>query len=98
MTQDIDKLLTALAAYESKCGIPLESILDSLWYDYSCRTPIDDGQLRASEAKLSPVFGELSPDASDSLSDLIANLLTAYQRAAYLDGMRTGVHLFQELT
>ena len=93
-----EKLLTAIAAYESKCGITEpESILEDLWYDYSCRNPVDDGQIRAAEAKLSPVFAELSLEASDCLSDLIVELLTAYQRAAYLEGLRTGVHMIQEM-
>ncbi len=92
-------LLTALAHYEAKCGIdPSNSILDALWYDYSCRNPVDDGQIRAAEAKLSPIFAELSLESSDSLFDLIVELLTVYQRAAYLEGLRTGVHLILELT
>ena len=92
------QLLTAIAAYEAKCGIAgPESILEDLWYDYSCANPVDDGQVRAAEAKLSPIFESLSLEASDSLSDLIVDLLTAYQRAAYLEGLRTGVHFVQEL-
>ena len=93
------KLLTAIAAYEAKCGTDApDSILEALWYDYSCANPVDDGQVRASEKKLSPVFSELSVEASDCLSDLIVELLTVYQRAAYLEGLRTGVHLILELT
>ena len=92
------KLLTAIAAYESKCGITEpDSILEALWYEYSCRSPIDDGQIRQAEKNLSPVFEALSMEASDRLFDQIVELLNAYQRSAYLDGLRIGVHLFQEL-
>ena len=98
MTPYTQKLQTAIAAYESKCGITEpESILEGLWYDYSCRNPVDDGQIRAAEAKLSPVFEELSLESSDSLFDLIVEVLSAHQRAAYLEGLRTGVHLLSEL-
>ena len=94
-----EKLLSAIAAYEAKCGITApESILEFLWYDYSCRNPVDDGKLRQTEVKLSPVFAELSVEASDCLTDQIVDLLNAYQRAAYLEGLRTGVHLLQELS
>ena len=97
MTQYTENLLTAIAAYESQCGIAEpESILEGLWYDYSCRNPVDDGQLRAAESKLSPVFAELSLESSDSLFDLIVEVLNAHQRAAYLEGLRTGVHLMLE--
>lgn len=93
------KLLSAIAAYESKCGISTPvSVLESLWYDYSCRNPVDDGKLRQAEEKLSPVFAELSVEASDCLTDQIVDLLTAYQRAAYLEGLCTGAHLLRELT
>ena len=93
------KLLDSIASYERKCGIPNpESILETLWYDYTCRNPVDDGLIRQAEKKLSPVFEELSLEASDCLSDQIVELLNAYQRAAYLDGLRTGVHLILEAT
>ena len=93
------KLLNAIADYESKCGIsPSSSILDALWYNYSCRNPIDDGRLRQAEQKLSPVFEELSMEACDCLTDQIVDLLNAYQRAAYLEGLCTGALFMQELT
>ena len=93
-----EKLTSALARYEQICGLePSDSILEALWYDYSCRKPVDDGQIRAAEAKISPVYAELSLEASDCLSDLVVELLESYQRAAYLEGLRTGVHLLQEL-
>ena len=93
-----EKLLSAISAYEARCGIDTpESILEELWYDYSCRNPVDDGQIRAAEAKLTPVFAELSLEASDGLFDLLVDVLNVHQRAAYLEGLRTGVHLLQEL-
>ena len=99
MNPYIQKLLTAIAAYEAKCGIAIpESVLEALWYDYSCRNPVDDGKLRQAEEMLSPVFAELSMEASDRLTDQIVDLLNAYQRAAYLEGLCTGAHLLQELT
>ena len=99
MNPHTQKFLTAIAAYEAKCGMDTpESILEGLWYDYSCRNPVDDGQIRATEAKLSPVFPELSLEVSDQLFDVIVELLNVHQPAAYLEGLRTGVHLIQELT
>lgn len=93
------KLLTAIAVYEAKCCIDTpESILEGLWYDYSCQNPVDDGQIKAAEAKLSPVFAALSLENSDQLFDVIVELLAVYQRAAFLEGLRTGAHLIQELS
>ena len=93
------KLLTAIAVYEAKCCIDTpESSLEGLWYDYSCQNPVDDGQIKAAEAKLSPVFATLSLENSDQLFDVIVELLNAHQRAAYLEGLRTSAHLIQELS
>ena len=98
MNPYIKKLLNSIADYESKCGISPSSVLEALWYDYSCRNPIDDGRLRQAEKNLSPVFEELSMEASDCLTDQIVDLLNAYQRAAYLEGLCTGANLLRELT
>ena len=98
MNPHTQKLLNAIADYESKCGISPSSVLDALWYDYSCRNPIDDGRLRQAEKNLSPVFEALSMEASDCLTDQIVDLLNAYQRAAYLEGLCTGALFMQELT
>ena len=92
-----EKLLSAIADYEAKCGISPASVLNALWYDYSCRNPIDDGRLRQAEKNLSPVFEALSMEASNCLFDQIVDLLNAYQRAAYLEGLCTGAHLLREL-
>ena len=99
MNPHTQKLLNAITDYESKCGIsPSSSVLEALWYDYSCRNPIDDGRLRQAEKNLSPVFEELSMEASDCLTDRIVDLLNAYQRAAYLEGLCTGALFMRELT
>ena len=98
MNPHTQKLLNAIADYESKCGISPSSVLEALWYDYSCRNPIDDGRLRQAEKNLSPVFKELSMEASDCLTDQIVDLLNAYQRAAYLEGLCTGALFMKELT
>ena len=99
MTQNINILLNAITDYEAKCGVDSgTSILDALWYDYSCKNPVDDGLIRQAEKKLSPVFEELSMEASDCLSDRIVELLNVYQRAAFLEGLRTGANLIRELT
>ena len=97
MNPNTEKLLSAIADYEAKCGISPVSVLDALWYDYSSRNPIDDGRLRQAEKNLSPVFEALSMEASDCLFDQIVELLNAHQRAAYLEGLCTGAHLLREL-
>ena len=98
MKLSIELLKTQLAEYETKCGTEGSgSILDFLWYSYSASNPIDDGLIKESEQKLNPVYQELSWRNSDILSNLVTDLCTAYQRAAFLEGILIGAHLSEEL-
>lgn len=99
MESIISQLHIDLAEYTKKCSTEeSSSILEFLFYYYLSSTPKDDGRISQCEKDLSPVFGELSPESSDRLFDLIADLCTAYQRAAFFEGIRIGVRLSGELT
>ncbi len=69
------------------------SILELLWERYCEVNPIDDNWVNLQEARLRPVFQELSLESSDILSGLLVDLCTAYQHAAFLEGIRIGFHL-----
>ena len=97
MNPYITKLKQELAAYEAVCGNEGASILDLLWYCYSASNAVDDGKIKEAEAAISPVYHELSTDVSNMLDDLIGDLCTAYQRAAFLEGIQVGVRLVEEL-
>ena len=73
------------------------SVLELLWYCYSASNPIDDGLIKQQEEALKPVFDELSNDSADRLFNLIGDLCTAYQRAAFLEGVQVGIQLTREL-
>ena len=90
----IQKLIHELHQYEAKCEHESNiSILDILWYCYAASNPIDDGRTHAAEAALSPVLQELSFENNNILIDQI----TAYQRAAFWEGILLGTHLTEEL-
>ena len=98
MNYYITQLKRELAEYEAKCGYEgHDSILDFLWYCYLSTNPVDDGQIQQAESAIAPVFNELSTKNSDKLSDYILELCTAYQRAAFLEGILIGAHLTEEL-
>lgn len=88
-----------LSDYAKKCGAEeTSSILEFLYYNHLSSKPIDDGRISECEKALSPVFDELSLESSDRLFDLIADLCAAYQRAAFIEGIRIGVQLSREFT
>lgn len=94
----IQQIKKELQAYEILCGKEDDfPILRFLWQSYACYHPTDDGQIQKCNDALSPVLRELSAQNADALSYLICDLCTAYQRAAFLDGILLGAHLTQEL-
>ena len=98
MNDYINKLKEDLAEYEAKSGLPnTDTVLELLWETYFETNPVDDGLIRRRRAALDPVFDKLSLPDSDSLTGLIADLVTAYQRAAFLEGIHIGFHLNEAL-
>ncbi len=98
MNKYIQKLFHELSQYEAICGCKSNtSILDTLWYCYASANPIDDGYIKKAETAMAPVFRELSFESNNTLFDLITELVTAYQRAAFLEGILLGAELAKEL-
>ena len=94
MENCLEILQNELADYVSKTGLSdAPSILELLWQNYQQKNSIDDGLIKEREDALTPVFRELSIVSSDILSDLIADLCTAYQRAALLEGIYIGAQM-----
>ena len=98
MNPYLEQLKTELDAYTAKCGNDRpESVLDLLWYCYSAANSIDDGYIQRCEEALLPVYQELSTASEDILFDRITELVTAYQRSAFLEGLQTGAQLSAQL-
>ena len=76
----------------------MESVLELLWEYYSAGTPVDAGMIRQCEENLRPVFEALPFHAANNLFDLITDLCTAYQHAAFLEGLTLGARLYRELS
>lgn len=94
MNPYLKQLMAELDQYTASCAnVRPSSVLDLLWYCYLSANAIDDGQIKKSEDKLIPVFEELSVMSEDALFEIIAELVTAYQRAAFLEGMQIGAQL-----
>ena len=98
MNPYITELEKELSEYGAMCRWEQnDSVLDLLWHWYLSNNPVDDGQIQQAESAIAPVFSELSVENSDRLSDCILELCTAYQRAAFLEGIILGTRLAREL-
>ena len=97
MTFSIQQFQAALAQYDAQTG-PAESPLDILWYCYCIASPTDDDLIRAAETELNRLTKAMPLSAADGLTDLVSQVCLAYQRAAFLDGMRVGADFARHLT
>lgn len=98
MNQYLTKLISELEKYGAEYTVNGEdSVLELLWQCYAETRPVDDGRIRAAEFAIRPVFQALPLKDSDDLSNLVADLCLAYQRAAFLEGIQVGACLKAEL-
>lgn len=99
MSKYIDSLNEYLTICQQRGGINgIESVLEFLWECYNAGTPVDGGTIREYEEKLRPVMEALPYQTSNDLFDLIVDLCTAYQHAAFLEGLTLGARLHAELS
>ncbi len=74
-----------------------DSLCNYLWQCYVEYTPASGGDIRLGELTLEPFFQALPLDLADDLFGSISDLCVIYQRTAFLDGLRMGVRLSEEL-
>lgn len=75
-----------------------ESILEFLFCCYIEDHPLDNDAIRRCYEKIEPFFESLPRNASNELFQDIAAVCIAYEQAAFIEGVRVGVVLQEELT
>ncbi len=74
-----------------------KSILELLYWHYTQFNPIDNQEIRDSFAKLRNQFPHLSLQEFDPIFTTVSDLCVEHERLAFLEGLRLGVTLMQEL-
>ncbi len=74
-----------------------ETVCEALWQYYSECNPAQDARVIQTESALEPFFQRLSLEEENGLFGLIFDLCLAYQRAAFLDGLRFAFRMHDEL-
>ena len=98
MNPYIEKLIQELSAYEARCEYRGEvSAVDILWDYYLSVNSPDDGTIKAATDALHSVHQLLPINLSDDLSNLVSDLVYAYVRSAFLEGIRIGIRLKEEI-
>ncbi len=75
-----------------------ESVLDLLYWHYAEFNPIDNQKIRDSFASLRKQYSHLSMQEFDPIFTTVSDLCAEHERLAFLEGLRLGVVLMQELS
>ena len=78
-------------------GAPYESAMDALYTLYSAHHPIDDAPMREGFAELERQLSRLSLGQRNRVFRLICDIYSADEREAFLQGLRFGFLLAEEL-
>lgn len=70
-----------------------EDILELLWWAYSEDHPVDTAQVKAQFERLAEIWNTLSPAHSDLLFNVTCTLCLEYERLAFREGFKVGLHL-----
>ena len=76
----------------------ISCVVDLLCYCYTVHHPIDSPEVRRRVKNLNIAIAHLSLQENDQISDLMCEISSAYQDAAFREGLRTGAMLTLELT
>ena len=74
-----------------------ETVLDQLYQAYAESHESDPPEIRNGFKELDNLLGNLSLDDNNAVWNLCCQLCTAYERKAFLDGIKYGAHLICEL-
>ena len=74
-----------------------ETVLDQLYQAYAESHESDPPEIQVGFAELETFLEKLPLDDNNAVFNLCCCLCSAYERKAFLDGLRYGVHLMQEL-
>ena len=98
MNPYIQQVNRQLQEYRQQCGAAEEpSVLALLWENYVGSNPMSDSDIRQTLEGLKSIHEALSIHDSDRLNDLVLELSYNYEWAAFLEGIRIGAHLQEEL-
>ena len=98
----MDKIAEKLKAYLDTYPLDLgegdcETVLDQLYQAYAESHENDPPEIRDGFKDLDKFLEGLSLDDNNAVWNLCCQLCTAYEHKAFLDGLRYGAYLMQEL-
>ncbi len=98
MNQYIEKLKDFLISQpETLQDDNANSILELLCYHYCSTNTVDSALIRCQFHAAENALPKLSIEEYDAFFNITTQLCTSYEQKAFMDGVRVGMQLFQEL-
>ena len=76
----------------------IQSILEMLWNTYCQHNQLDTEQIKAGFANLYRHMKHLPLSDVDGVIDIVCSLCWEHEKAGFVEGVKVGIHLGQELT
>ena len=98
----MDNIAKRLKAYVDKYPFDpgdsdCETVLDQLYQAYAESHEFDPPEIRNGFKELDDLLGSLPLDDNNAVWNLCCQLCTAYEYKSFLDGLKYGAYLMQEL-
>ena len=98
----MDDIAKRLASYMDKNPIDLgdtdcKTVLDQLYQAYAESHESDPLEIRNGFKELDDLLGDLSLDDNNAVWNLCCRLCSAYEHKAFIDGLKYGAHLMEEM-
>ena len=75
----------------------VNSMLEFLWRSYTDINPIDNAKIKSLFLDLEVFSKRLSIEEADQIFDITSHICIEHERLAFIEGMRVGVLLMDEL-
>ena len=99
MNSIADRLNTYIDAHPFDPGdSDCETVLDQLYQAYAESHELDPPEIGDGFKELEEFLCELPLEDNNAVFNLCCRLCSAYERKAFIDGLRYGVHLTKELS
>lgn len=76
----------------------IQSILEMLWNTYCQHNQMDSEQIKNGFAELYSHIKHLPLSDVDGVNDIVCSLCWEHEKAGFVEGVKVGIHLGQELT
>ena len=76
----------------------IQSILEMLWNTYCQHNQMDSEQIKNGFAELYSHIKHLPLSDVDGVIDIVCSLCGEHEKAGFVEGVKVGIHLGQELT